>query len=556
MEVFDFDFYRWEKERANEPFLRQPFGDTWEEWTWGEVGHMARKLATGLKSLGLPPGSHIGLVSKNCREWFVADIAMMMAGYVSVPFFPTLTGKQIAEVLELGDVKALFVGKLEVWDDMKTGVPEDMPVIRFPHYSGNSEVKRGLDWNEFLDKHEPLEEVAKPNLDDTWTIIFTSGTTGTPKGVMLSYKNLMGTKIPIESSNPLKFDKGGNNRFFSYLPLNHIAERIVVEQASLMYGGTVSFSESLDTFAKNLSETKPTFFLGVPRIYTKFQQGILAKMPQEKLSKMLKIPILNNIVKKKIRAGLGLNDARVWVSGAAPLPEALKVWFSKIGVYISNGYGMTENCAVCSLLDPHVSKPGAVGRPQPGVEVKIDPDTGEIMMRAPFVMEGYYKDPAKTAEVKDEEGWLRTGDQGRLDEDGDLHITGRVKDTFKTTKGEFIVPGPIEWEFGVNQDIEQICIVGLGCPQPMALVNLSEGAATKAKDEIVSSLESTRSTVNSSIPNYQRVSKIIVIDEPWSVENGMLTPTLKVKRNVMNERFRDAMQDWQNASDSILFDKK
>ncbi len=555
MEVFDFDFYRWEKERANVPFLRQPFGDNWEVWTWGEVGHMARKLATGLKSLGLPPGSHIGLVSKNCREWFVADVAMMMAGYVSVPFFPTLTGKQIAEVLEIGDVKALFVGKLEVWDDMKTGVPEDMPVIRFPHYPGNSEVKRGLDWNEFIDKHEPLQEVHTPKLDDTWTIIFTSGTTGTPKGVMLSYRNLMGTKIPIESSKPLKFDKGGNNRFFSYLPLNHIAERIVVEQASLMYGGTVSFSESLDTFAKNLSETKPTFFLGVPRIYTKFQQGILAKMPQEKLNKMLKIPILNNIVKKKIRAGLGLNDARVWVSGAAPLPEALKEWFSKIGVYISNGYGMTENCAVCSLLDPHTSKPGSVGRPQPGVEVKIDPDSGEIMMRAPFVMEGYYKDPAKTAEVKDEEGWLRTGDQGRLDEDGDLHITGRVKDTFKTTKGEFIVPGPIEWEFGVNQDIEQICIVGLGCPQPMALVNLSEGAATKAKEEIVSSLESTRSTVNSSIPNYQRVSKIIVIDEPWSVENGMLTPTLKVKRNVMNERFRDAMQDWQNASDSILFDK-
>ncbi|MEM6766815.1 MAG: AMP-binding protein [Bacteroidota bacterium] len=555
MEVFDFDFYRWEKERANEPFLRQPFGDNWEVWTWGEVGHMARKLATGLKSLGLPPGSHIGLVSKNCREWFVADVAMMMAGYVSVPFFPTLTGKQIAEVLEIGDVKALFVGKLEVWDDMKTGVPEDMPVIRFPHYKGNSEVKRGLEWNEFIDKHEPLQEVAKPSLDDTWTIIFTSGTTGTPKGVMLSYRNLMGTKIPIESSNPLKFDKGGNNRFFSYLPLNHIAERIVVEQASLMYGGTVSFSESLATFAKNLSETKPTFFLGVPRIYTKFQQGILAKMPQEKLNSMLKIPILNNIVKKKIRAGLGLNDARVWVSGAAPLPEALKVWFSKIGVYISNGYGMTENCAVCSLLDPHVSKPGAVGRPQPGVEVKIDPDSGEIMMRAPFVMEGYYKDPAKTAEVKDEEGWLRTGDQGRLDEDGDLHITGRVKDTFKTTKGEFIVPGPIEWEFGVNQDIEQICIVGLGCPQPMALVNLSEGASTKAKEEIVNSLESTRSTVNSSIPNYQRVSKIIVIDEAWSVENGMLTPTLKVKRNVMNDRFRDAMQDWQNASDSILFDK-
>ena len=553
--TFNFDFYRWEQETPNAAFLRQPFGDTWETWTWAEAGHKARKMANALRDLNLPPRSHIGLVSKNCREWIVADIAIIMAGHVSVPFFATLTGKQIAQVLELGDVAALFVGKTEVWEDMKTGVPDDMPVITFPHYEGNSRIDRGQQWNDIMEKYDPIEKVADLKLDDIWTIIFTSGTTGTPKGVMLDYKTAESAKIPIQTTNPLKVDLNGNNRFFSYLPLNHIAERLVVELGVMAYGGTVSFAESLTTFAKNLSETRPTIFFGVPRIYTKFQQGILSKMPQERLNTLLRIPIISGIIKKKIRVGLGLNDSRVWVSGAAPLPEPTKEWFSKIGIDITNVYGMSENCAICTLLDSKIkNKKGSVGRGHSGVQLKIDEASGEILNKGPYLMRGYYNNPEKTAEVIDANGWLHTGDQGYIDDEGFLFITGRVKDTFKTAKGKYIVPSPIEERFVSNTNIEQLCLVGLGCAQPNLLVNLSEAGAARSREELIASLSDTLKNANTDLPNYQKVSTIIVTKDTWTVDNNLVTPTLKVKRNKVDQRYLNDVLKWEEQSDKVIFE--
>ncbi len=553
MEKFDFKFYKWEKELADQPFLRQPFGDTWEEYSWGEVGQMARKLATGLQSLGLKPKAHIGLVSKNCREWIIADIAIIMAGYVSVPFFPTLTSKQINQVLRLGDVDALFVGKLEVWDEMKKGVPDEIPIISFPQYKDHSKVERGEKWDEFINRFEPMQGTPSSPMDDIWTIVFTSGTTGTPKGVVLDYAILDSTKVVTEESNPLDISFTGANRFFSYLPLNHIAERIVVESTCIRYGGTISFAESLATFGKNLSSVRPTVFFAVPRIWTKFQLGILGKMPQHKLDRLLKIPIISGIVKKKIRKGLGLNDVRACVSGAAQLSEGLKQWFKKLGIQITNGYGMTENSALCTSLFPWDDKPGSVGKAQPGASLKIDPDTNEIMMKAPYVMRGYYKDPEKTAEVLDN-GWLRTGDQGRMDDDGFLFITGRVKDTFKTAKGEFIVPTPMEGVLEQNSDIEQICIVGLGCPQPIAMVVLSEIGIAKSKEDLAKSLDNTLTDLNKTLESYQKVSTIVVVKEAWSVENGCLTPTLKVKRNMVNQQYQEHLEDWHAAAETIVWE--
>ena len=553
MEKFDFTFYKWEKELANKPFLRQPFGDRWEEYTWAEVGQMARKLATGLKSLGLRDKAHIGLVSKNCREWIIADIAITMAGMVSVPFFPTLTGKQINEVLKLGDVDALFIGKLDVWEDMKSGVPEDMPTIAFPQYPGHSKVERGEQWDDFINRFEPMQENVKPAMDDIWTIVFTSGTTGTPKGVVLDYARMDSTKMVVETANPLNISMTGENRFFSFLPLNHIAERIVVESTCLRYGGTMSFAESLATFAKNLQDVQPTIFFAVPRIWTKFQQGILAKMPQSKLDLMLKIPIVSGMVKKKIRTGLGLNEARAVLSGAAQLSEGLKQWFKKLGINITNGYGMTENSAMATSLYPQDNRPGSVGKAQPGATIRIDPDTEEIQMKAPYVMKGYYKDPQKTAEVL-QDGWLSTGDQGRIDEDGFLFITGRVKDTFKTAKGEFIVPTPIEMELEQNSDVDQICIVGLGCPQPLAMIVPSEIGIAKPKKELEESLNNTLNHVNKTLESYQRVSTLVVVKEPWSVENGCLTPTLKVKRNVVNRQYQDHLEKWHEAKEQVIWE--
>lgn len=553
MEKFNFTFYEWEKKAANEPFLRQPFGDKWEITTWAEAGQTARKLAAGLQSLGLKPKSHIGLVSKNCREWIIADIAIMMAGYISVPLYPTLNGKQINEVIRLGDVEALIVGKIENWDEMKRGIQEGIPMITMPHYEGASKIEEGHQWHDFINKFEPIQEVHVPNLDDTWTIIFTSGTTGTPKGVVLTYRILDSTKIPTEHGNPLNLKMDGTDRFFSYLPLNHIAERVVVEMTCMRYGGTISFAESLETFAKNLSETQPTVFFAVPRIWTKFQLGILKKMPQKKLDNLLRIPIVSGLVKGKIKKGLGLSKARACVSGAAMLPETLKNWYKKIGIDIIIGYGMTENCAISTHLQPKHNKPGSVGIAQPGAEIKIDPETQEILMKGPYVMTGYYEDPIKTAEtIKD--GWLHTGDQGRMDEDGFLWITGRVKDTFKSAKGQFIVPAKLEKGFEDNSDIEQICIVGLGCPQPIALIVPSEIGMAKSQEELKTSLNATLKEANKKFENYQKVSTIVIVKDQWDVENNLLTPTLKVKRNVVSARYQDLLMGWHEDAEAVVFE--
>lgn len=546
-------FYKQEASKGKSPFLHQPFGETWETYTWQETGQMARKIANYIISLDLKPKSHIGLVSKNCREWIIADLAIMMTGHVSVPFFPTLTGEQISEVLRLGDVDLLFVGKTEVWNDMSKGVPEDMPIISFPHYEGNDKVERGKDWNDILKETEPMQGFPAPAIDDLWTIVFTSGTTGTPKGVMLNYSAPYSLLKTTEEYNALELSRTGDNRFFSFLPLNHIAERAIVENSSLTYGGEIFFTENLARFGKNLADAKPTVFFAVPRIWTKFMLGILEKMPQKKMDRMLKIPIVSSIVKKKIATGLGLHNSRCNVSGAAPIPQSTKDWFARLGLPIAEGYGMTENCAACTFMKVEESKPGSVGKPQGGVEIMIEPETQEILMKAPFVMTGYYKSPEKTAETLND-GWLHTGDQGRIDEDGYLFITGRVKDTFKTSKGKFIVPAKIEEKFSQNSDIEQMCLLGLGVPQPVLTVVPSEMGLAKSKEELTESLCATLDAANKDLPNYQRVSTIVVAKEPFSIEGGTLTPTLKVKRSKVNEKYRERLLDDCECADKIVFE--
>lgn len=547
-------FYEWEKQTPNATFLRQPFGSRWEETTWAEAGVSIRKMAAALKSLGLRDKAHVAIVSKNCREWVITDLAIIMAGYVSVPLYSTLNAEQLKEVLELGDVDAIFLGKLDipVWDNMKAGVPKDMPAIKFPHYDDNATIDIGLDWDELLAKHEPIVDPPIPKLEDTWTIVFTSGTTGTPKGVVLTFGTLSSTAELIERGNNLKVSLEGDNRYFSFLPLNHIAERVVVESNCISYGGSLSFAESLATFAKNIQDTRPTLLFAVPRIWTKFQQGVLSKMPQEKLNKMLKIPFVSGMVKKKIQKALGLDQARCLLSGAAPITQNSKNWYKTIGLPIAEGYGMTENCAVCTFIGPDEDKPGSVGKVQEPGQLKIDPETEEILMKAPFVMKEYYKSPEKTKETISD-GWLHTGDQGYVDDEGYLFITGRIKDTFKSEKGQFIVPAPIEWKFAGDDDIEQIAVVGRGIAQPLALVVLSEAGAQKSKDQLKNTLTNTLEGANAKLEGYKKVSTIVVMDQPWTTENGMLTPTLKVKRNVINKALSEKYRDWHECEDCVVW---
>lgn len=553
-ELFDFRFYEWEEKFRDKPFLKQPFGDTWEVYTWGEVGQYARKLATGLRSLGLRENAHIGLISKNCREWIIADLAIVMAGYISVPFFPNLTSGEINNLLTFGDVDLLFAGKVEDWDEQKQGVPEGMPVIAFPNYKGHSNITEGHQWFDFINQFEPLQEPHKPKLTDVWTIIFTSGTTGSPKGVVLNYLANQSTAVLTMDTNALKIDFNGKNNFFSYLPLNHIAERVVVEYAILRFGGTLSFAENLDTFAKNLQDTQPTVFFAVPRIWTKFQMGILAKIPQEKLTKLLKIPVLSWILKRKFIKALGLSNARAIVSGAAPLQETQRTWFRTIGVNITNGYGMTENCAITTHLgDTITNKPGSVGLAQPGVDLKIDPDTSEILMKGPFMMMEYYKQPELTAEVI-KDGWLHTGDQGRIDDEGFLFITGRVKDIFKTSKGKYIEPLVLEDYFGDVLDFEQICVAGLGLPQPICLGVLSEVGTEKPREVLKTQLNDILEKVNDQLPAYKRISTLVIVKDAWTIENGLTTPTLKIKRNKVDKKYEENYKTWHQDEASIIFE--
>ena len=554
-ELFEFKFYEWEKQLKDKPYLKQPFGDEWEEYTWGEVGNMARRLATGLKSLNLREGAHIGIYSKNCREWIISDLAIVMAGYVSVPFFPSLNGKELAYIMDYGDVDALFIGKIETWDQIKDDLPDGMPLIKFPHYDGCSNVTKGHEWFNFIDSHEPMQNPNKPKLSDLWTIIFTSGTTGNAKGVMLTYQAIDGIKVVLDDpNNPLGIKHDGNNDFISYLPLNHIFERVVIEWCSFRYGGTISFVESLDTFAKNLKAVQPHVFAAAPRVWTKLQLGLLTKFPQKKLDTLLKIPLLSSLLKKLIKKGLGFSKARIVVSGSAPMPVELIEWFRKVGVYITNGYGMTENCAICSSVDGRdFEKLHTVGQPQKGVELKIDQETGEILMKGPFIMKGYYKNDELTNTTL-RGGWLHTGDKGFLDEDNYLHITGRVADSFKTSKGEYIEPLTLEQHFVNINEIEEVCVVGLGIAQPLCLIQLSEIGKNTSTEVISKMLTDRLSQVNSDLVNYKKISTLIIVKDEWTQQNGIVGPTQKLKRGAIEDKYSKDYLNWHNSNEEVIFE--
>jgi len=554
-ELFEFKFYEWEKKFRDKPYLRQPFGDEWEEYTWGKVGDMARRLATGLKSLGLRDGAHIGIYSKNCREWIISDLAIVMAGYVSVPFFPSLNGKELSYIMEYGDVDALFLGKIETWEDIKNDLPNDMPMITFPNYKGCSEVTRGFKWHDFINSYEPIQNPNKPKLSDLWTIIFTSGTTGNAKGVMLTYQAIDGIKVVLDDpNNPLGIKHDGNNDFISYLPLNHIFERVVIEWCSFRYGGTISFVEKIDTFGKNLKAVRPHVFAAAPRVWTKLQVGILSKFSQKTLDILLNIPLISGLLKKLIKKGLGFTRTRIAVSGSAPMPVELIEWFRKVGIFITNGYGMTENCAICSSVDgKDFGKLNTVGKPQKGVDLKIDEETGEILMKGPFVMIGYYKNEELTEQTL-RGGWLHTGDKGFLDEDNYLHITGRVADSFKTSKGEYIEPLTLEQYFVNINEIEEVCVVGLGIAQPICLIQLSEIGKKCSNEEISNLLLDRLNDVNSEVVNYKKISTLIIVKEQWTQDNGIVGPTQKLKRGKIQDKYSNYYLKWHESDEKIIFE--
>ena len=524
--------YKWEQAKPNETYLSQPINGIWHHWTWKDFGTEVRKMATYLKSLDFPKESKIALLSKNCAHWMMADMAIMMSGHISVPLYPNLNSETLGKILHHSGSRLLFVGKLDNYVDMQPGVPSGIDCISFPFYA--EDYPR---WDELTKDVIPFSDNIIRGEEELATIIYTSGTTGDPKGVMHKFYNFSFATTNAVNILPLEEES-----FFSYLPLCHIAERLLVQMGSLYSGGRVSFAESLETFSNNLVEVSPTVFLGVPRIWTKFQQGILTKLSQKRLNILLRIPLISYFIKKKIKKGLGLDRARNVFTGAAPTPIALINWFSRLGINIQEAYAMTENTCYSHVSFRDNIKIGSVGQALPFCDVKLSKDK-EILIKHDALMDGYYKMKEETNKTIIN-GWLHTGDEGAIDANGFLTITGRVKDLFKTSKGKYVAPSPIEMRISADKNIEQVCVVGTGLPQPIAIVVLSERGKDKSSESLHLSLNKTLVLVNQKLDGHEKIHNFVVVREEWTVENKLLTPTMKIKRNAVEKLYNSNYRNW------------
>jgi long-chain acyl-CoA synthetase len=537
--------YHWERSAPGKRLFVQPVGGGQvREWTWGEALQETRRMAAHLQAMGLPPGSRIAILSKNCAHWLMADWAIWMAGHVSVPLYPTLVATTVRELLAHSGSALLFVGKLDDWPSLADGIPADLPTIAFP-LAPEAAKARFPGWDAACAAHAPMSGTPVRDADDLATIIYTSGTTGMAKGVMHSFGNFAAATAAALTRIPFHAD----DRLLSYLPLSHIVERTFLEHTLLARGYEAFFAESLESFIADLQRARPTRFASVPRLYLKFQQGVFAKLPEAKLERLLKIPVIDWLVKRKVLKGLGLDQCEYAGGGAAPMPPAMLEWYKRLGLEILEAYGMTENCAVSHTNVQGAQCIGTVGPAYPGTEVRLDPQTQEVQVRCAWNMQGYYRDDAATKAAFTDDGFLKTGDKGAIDVEGRLKITGRVKDNFKTSKGKYVAPAPIEEKLSALPLLEACCVAGADLAQPIGLVMLGAPALAKAstaagKAEIEAALAKHLATVNASLDTYLHLDALIVVGEEWTVDNGLLTPTLKIKRNRVDEVYGPQLERW------------
>lgn len=543
-------FYRWERERAGRVFLTQPFGGgKLREWTWSQAAYEVRRVAGHLKAQGWEPGSRVAILSRNCAWWMMADLAIWMAGHVTVPVYPSLRAQTIRQIVEHSDAKACFLGATDETEAAVLGLPAGVGTIRFPTAAPGD----GPDWDTLVAGNAPIEGHPTRAGDDLATIFYTSGTTGAPKGVMHCFSALSFCANALRDRLSLT----GEERVISYLPLAHILERAGGAVPAILMGWHVFFTEGPETFLADMQRARPTLFLSVPRLLLKFQQGVFEKIPRRTLDRLLRIPLIGRLVGKKVLHGLGLDATRYAACGSAPLSLDVLTWYRRLGLNLIEGYGLTE-ALITHLTRPDNVRLGTVGSALAGVEDRRAAN-GELLLKSPMNMMGYYRDPRATEDAFTADGFLRTGDLAEIAPDGAVRIVGRIKEQFKTSKGKYVAPAPIEMRLAAHPDVETCCLMGAGQTSPFAVVVLSAEARKRcagpeARQALERSLAEMLDAVNTQLDHHERVAFIVIAEEPWTIANGMMTPTLKLKRGSLEQRYLARVEAWGREGQRVLWE--
>ncbi|RLQ22513.1 AMP-binding protein [Seongchinamella sediminis] len=507
-------------------WLRDRQGEVFEEWTWTQARDEINAAAAWLEQRYGNNQANVALLSRNRAHWMLADLALMASGNVSIPLFTTLVADTAQYILEFTDARALILGEADNWNAVRQVIPDGVDIITLP---GVSIDAAHIPWEQIISEAGTAQPANQPAPADLVSIVFTSGTTGAPKGVMQTHDSLT---VPMQRI--CKYTEVRRNpRFLSYLPLSHIAERQLVMVQSILQNGSVTFNESAATLIRDMTDTRPNFFFGAPRVWEQLQQKVLAQFgSRTALDQALQQDREGTSL--AVRQTLGLDQADYMLTAAAPTPPALIAWFEELGLPLMEGFGQTEIMAVS--LNTSVSRRiGSIGRVPPDVEMKIT-EEGELAFKAEGAAIGYYKMPEQSSETF-RDGWVHTGDRARIDADGFLYLTGRVKDYFKTIQGKFVAPAPIESAFAANEWTEQLCLLGRGYSKTVIVCVLSEVARELDPAEVTAGLQQHIAGINAEVEKHARIGAVIITREPWTIENTMLTPTLKIRRNEVEERF-------------------
>ncbi len=573
--------------------LREKVYGIWREITWREYGLKARQAGLGLVALGLEPGDRVAIISENNPEWLYSDMGILAVGGVTVGIYPTDSPNQVEYVLNHSGAKFYIAEDEEQLDkilEIRGNIPQlqkivimDMEGLR--HFSDPMALPFAelMERGKQLDRKDPglfPRRLQEPQPEDLAILIYTSGTTGPPKGAMISHRNIISTMEMQEAVNPgLE-----NDEVLSFLPLCHIAQRMVSVYNPLLAGYRINFVEELDTIPENMREVSPTVFFAVPRIWEKFYSSLVLTMKDstslEKLAFRWATGIGRKIsdyrlnrsepplylkalfkladwtVLKNLKKILGLNRARYCLSGAAPIAPDLLKFYHGLGIDVREVYGQTENCGPTSIHYDNDVRFGTVGKPLPGAQIRIAED-GEILLKGPHVFMGYYQDPEKTRETI-VDGWLHTGDVGRIDEAGHLVITDRKKDIIITAGGKNITPSEIENQLKFSPYINDAVVIGDGRKYLTALIMVDDenvmkyaqdnrvpfttyASLTRAK-EIIELIQKEVDEVNKKFARVETIKKFRLMDIQLTTDDEEITPTMKLKRKFINEKFREVIE--------------